>query len=76
MGTTETETLDKLFLELSQFSRARTGRELAYEVAIRKALEHLKYATPRTRNGPCIQAIGVLRAALGETEAATVERGK
>jgi hypothetical protein len=60
----ETETLDKLYLEIGQFSKARTRRELAYELAITKALFHLADATPRTRNGPCIRAIGILESAL------------
>lgn len=31
----ETETLDRLYLEWSQFTSARTGRELAYRDALR-----------------------------------------
>ena len=37
---------------------------------LREALEqagyHLKFATPRTRNGPCIKAVGIIRTALEE----------
>jgi hypothetical protein len=32
MKLSETETIDKLFLELSQFTNARTKRELAFEI--------------------------------------------
>lgn len=33
--------------------------------SIGKALGHLRDATPRTRNGPCHQAINTLRRAIG-----------
>ena len=59
----ETENIDKLFLELSQFTQARTGRELHYQNAMEKALHYLRHAAPR--NGPVIQAIGCLQRALG-----------
>lgn len=42
--------------------------------AIQDALGHLKDATPKTRNGPCIQAIATLRAAL-EARAEPGEEG-
>lgn len=32
----ETETIDKLFLELSQFTQAKTERELRYEKALKE----------------------------------------
>jgi len=32
----ETETIDKLFLELSQFTSAKTRKELAYTFTLRK----------------------------------------
>lgn len=35
----QTETLDKLFLEWSQFTKARTARELALEKALRGLLD-------------------------------------
>lgn len=41
----ETETIDKLYLELSQFTKAKTGRELALERSLnttRIALLHIK----------------------------------
>ena len=33
----ETEAIDRLFLELSQFAKARTRRELKYEELLRRA---------------------------------------
>jgi len=41
----ESETLDKLYLEWSQFTSARTGREAAYRDALWAARPHL----PRAR---------------------------
>lgn len=35
----ETETLDRLYLEWSQFTRARTGREIRMHAALKAALE-------------------------------------
>jgi hypothetical protein len=32
----ETETIDRLFLELSQFTTAKTNKELKYEIALNK----------------------------------------
>jgi hypothetical protein len=58
----ETETIDKLFLELSQCTRARTKKEVDYEQAIRFALYHLNDVT---RNGPAVKAIMILRKAIG-----------
>lgn len=60
----ETETIDKLFLELSQVTRARTAMEIVLLGACKQALHHLKDATPKDRNGPCIKAISILRTAL------------
>jgi hypothetical protein len=37
----ETETLDKLYLEWSQFTQARTARELNLESAIHQLTEHV-----------------------------------
>lgn len=34
------------------------------EAAMKKALKHLDHATPRQRNGPCLQAADTLRKAL------------
>lgn len=38
MTRLETETIDKLFLELSQVSQAKTARELALEETVRQLL--------------------------------------
>lgn len=42
-----------------------TKSDSGYIDAIRESLKHLQGATPRTRNGPCVQAINTLRRALG-----------
>lgn len=60
----DTETLDRLYLEWSQFTSARTEREKNYKSVIEKALEHLRLATPQQKNGPCYQAIAILKAAV------------
>jgi hypothetical protein len=54
----ETEILDKLYLELSQFTQAKTARHIELENGIEQALRHLRDAMPR--NGPVIKAIGIL----------------
>ena len=61
------ETLSKIYLELANVipETTRSRRDIEFRVAIVKALQHLDYATPRQRNGPCYQAIGVLRGAIG-----------
>ncbi len=42
----ETETIDKLFLELSQITQAKTKRELAWEEAGIEALIELQRVSP------------------------------
>ncbi len=37
----DTETLDKLYLEWSQFTKCRTAREIAYRVGVARALKEL-----------------------------------
>lgn len=37
----ETETLDKIYLEWSQFATAKTGRELAFEAQLAEAQDAL-----------------------------------
>ncbi len=49
----ETETLDKLYLEWSQFTKCRTAREIAYRVAVKRAIKELN-------DGNRFQAIEVL----------------
>ena len=65
----ERDTINRLFLELSQFVTAKTALEIKYERAIEKALDHLRFATPKEMNGPCYQASGVLKMALGRPTA-------
>ena len=61
------ETLSKLYLELSHVvpDGTKTAKELALQRAIENALRELDFATPQQRNGPCIKAAGILRAAIG-----------
>jgi len=42
----ETETLDKLYLEWSQFTKARTAREIHLLDVIQCAYEHLQSLNP------------------------------
>lgn len=42
METMETETIDKLFLELSQVTRATTGKELALEAKVKRLRDAIK----------------------------------
>ena len=69
-GGPETETLDKLFLELSQFTKARTGREInltaAYD-AMASKLDKYGLALMMIREG-CADPAGVARAALSNPE--------
>lgn len=62
----ETDILDRLYLEWSQFTQARTMRERTLQEAIQQALFHLKDATPKDRNGPCFRAIAILRKVVEE----------
>lgn len=39
----ETETLDKLYLEWSQFTKARNKREIEARYAIKQALYHIRH---------------------------------
>jgi len=45
--------------------REKREESSKYHAAIVKALQHLQFATPRERNGPCYQAIDSLRLAIG-----------
>lgn len=44
---------------------SKTKTTADYIEAIYEALQHLQFATPRERNGPCIQATNKLRMVLG-----------
>ena len=46
------------------FDRCRE-LEAERENLAKEALKHLQFATPRERNGPCHQAINILRKSLG-----------
>lgn len=51
----ETETVDRLFLELSQFTRAKTAKEVHVENMLRRANEVLRSAMSIAgRNGECV----------------------
>lgn len=51
----ETETIDKLFLELSQFTEAKTKRELELEAALRTVGCRGIHSTPtERRNCECV----------------------
>lgn len=47
----ETETLDKLYLEWSQFTQARTARELRYEALLLRAAAACRMVPAGVRNG-------------------------
>jgi len=48
--------------------RAALDRAERVERAIAEARYHLTFATPKTRNGPCLKAMSVLDEALARTE--------
>ncbi len=51
----ETESIDRLFLELSQFTRAKTAKEVHVESMLRRANDVLRSAMSiATRNGECV----------------------
>lgn len=54
-GVRETEVIDKLFLELSQFTRAKSAKEVHVEDMLRRANEVLRSAwSIADRNGECV----------------------
>ena len=59
-----TETLDKLYLEWSQFTHARTARELRYEALLRRAQLACRMVPVGVRNGEHISLPGHIEAAL------------
>lgn len=61
------QALCKLYLELAHVvpDGTYTFREKAMRSAMRKALRHLDFATPRDRNGPVYKAADALRIELG-----------
>jgi len=51
----DTETVDRLFLELSQFTRAKTAKEVHLETMLKRANDVLRSAMSITnRNGECV----------------------
>jgi hypothetical protein len=60
----DTETIDRLFLELSQFTRAKTARELELERAITAAFGLLWHAAYDTDNKKVSEARSLLKTAL------------
>ena len=46
-------------------------RELELLRTIREALKHLRNATPKDRNGPCVKAIGILEQVLIDQDSPT-----
>lgn len=59
-----TETLDKLYLEWSQFTQARTARELRYEALLKRCAAACKMVPMYVRNGEHISLPGHIEAAL------------
>lgn len=52
-GDMETEMIDKLFLELSQVSKAKTERELQLERLLKRVLEAWEQDGVKNQNGHC-----------------------
>lgn len=46
-----TETIDRLFLELSQFTQAKTAREIALECELKSIRDQLQQIGMKDRNG-------------------------
>lgn len=64
----ETETLDKLYLEWSQFTEARTQRETTLNNGIINALKWLDFPDDEPTPGRVLHAKGLLARALREAE--------
>lgn len=74
-GVMNTETLDKLYLEWSQFTQARTARELQYEALLKRAAAACRMVPVGVRNGEHISLPRQIELALmkGETLASVTE---
>lgn len=59
-----TETLDKLYLEWSQFTQARTARELRYEQLLRRAAMACRMVPAGVRNGEHISLPDQIESAI------------
>jgi len=65
----ETETISKLFLELSQFTDAKTAREISLEIKVDELASHVRILAAAIRkdnpdNGPARRAISYLNSIL------------
>lgn len=66
----ETEAIDRLFLELSQFAQAKTAREIAMENALRRIAEmRHSESKPETLLAAAVSLaeVGLLNARVTET---------
>lgn len=61
-----TETLDKLYLEWSQFTEARTARELRYEALLVRAAVACRLVPIGIRNGEHISLPSKIEQAIGK----------
>lgn len=67
--TTETETIDRLFLELSQFTKAKTGREIELEKA------SVTRPLSQTESSLLIDSLGLLHDRIvGSVHQATIRK--
>lgn len=57
----DTDTIDRLFLELSQFTNAETGKELGYKAALERIRDHAVHSEPL---GACESMREIARDAL------------
>ena len=62
--TTETESIDRLFLELSQFTRATTAKEMALHTAVCNAVAILNSAPEVATHAEGREVRDILRQAL------------
>lgn len=63
-----TETLDKLYLEWSQFTKARTERELRYEALLRRCVPVIRRVPNKFRNGENISLPDQIEAAINTSD--------
>ncbi len=63
-----TEAIDKLFLELSQFTQAKTARELRYEALLKRCINACNVVPAKMRNGEHIALPDQIREAMENHE--------
>ena len=68
-GMMETETLDKIYLEWSQFTQARTEREIRYEKLLLRAINACEAVPFGIRNGEHISLPRQILIAMGKAAA-------